>query len=166
MSQPDVPGQSIKNLLPQRVTFRNTWMVEVLCVIVRHPELCHDASRSTVSDGRVRHDLREANLSEAKLKCCLRRFHGEPLSPERPCQPPTDFDGRREGGGKADVQQSDSAHEFAGCSRFQGPEAEAVRGLMADLEINPGVAGISCCERAEMLHDGSIFRHFGKRLPV
>ena len=69
-------------------------------------------------------------------------------------------------GGKADVQQSDSPHDYARCSRFQGPQAETMRGLMVDLEINPGVACIACCEQAEMFHDVSIFRHFGKGLPV
>ena len=85
LRQPGVPGQSIKNLSPQRITFRDTRVVKILCAIVRHPELRHHASRSIVSDARMRHNLREANPFEAKLKCCSRRFHGESLFPKRPC---------------------------------------------------------------------------------
>jgi hypothetical protein len=164
--RPGVSGQSIENLSPQWVTFRDTRVIKILGAIVRHPKLRHHVSGSTVSDTRMRHSLHEADLFEAKLKRCSRRLHGEPLSPERPCQPPTDFDGRREAGRKADAQQSDSTHECAGCSQFQGPQAEAMTGLMVDPEIDPGVACVSRCERVEMFHDVSIFRHFGKGLPV
>lgn len=59
----------------------------------------------------MRHNLREANLFEAELQRCSRCLRGEPLSPERPCQPPTNFDGRGEVGHKADVQKSDGTHE-------------------------------------------------------
>src|SRR6266702_1115016 len=104
LRQPGVSGQPIENLSSQRVTFRDTRVVKILCAIVRHPKLRHHASGSSVSLARVRHNLREADLSEANLKRCPRRLHGEPLSPERPCQPPTDFDGGREAGRKADVQ--------------------------------------------------------------
>src|SRR3981081_115783 len=85
LRQPGVPGQSIKNLSPQWITFRDTRVVKILCAIMRHPKLRHHASRSIVSDARMRHNLREANPFEAKLKCCSRRFHGESLFPKRPC---------------------------------------------------------------------------------
>jgi hypothetical protein len=41
LRQSDVPCQSIKNLSPQWVTFRDTTVVKILCAIVRHPELRH-----------------------------------------------------------------------------------------------------------------------------
>jgi hypothetical protein len=41
-----------------------------------------------------------------------------------------------------------------------------MRGLMVDLEIDPGIACVLRCERAKMLHDVGIFRHFRKGLPV
>jgi hypothetical protein len=164
--QPGVPSESIKNLSPQGLTFRDTGAIKIFRAIVGHPELRHQASGSSISDARMRHDLREANLSEAELKRCSRRLRGKSLSPERPCQPPTDFDRRREVGRKADVQQPGGAHEYAGFSRFQGPQAEAVRGLMVDLEIDPGIACVPRRERTEMLHDVGICRHFGEALPV
>lgn len=64
----------------------------------------------------MRHDFRETNLFKAKFKRRSPRFNRKPLSPELPCQPPTDLDSRREAGDKADAQQSDSTHEYAGCS--------------------------------------------------
>jgi hypothetical protein len=67
----------------------------------------------------MRHNLHEADLFEAKLKRRSRRLRGEPLSPERPCQPPTDFDGRREAGREADVQQSDSPRVLRGSGGLQ-----------------------------------------------
>ena len=62
----------------------------------------------------MRHDFRETNLFEAKLKRRSRCLNRKSLSPELPCQSPTDFDSRREAGDKADAQQADSTHEYAG----------------------------------------------------
>jgi hypothetical protein len=155
--RPGVAGQPIENLSPQWVRFGDARVIKILCTIVGHPKLRHQASGSSVSFARVRHNVVEADLLEAKLKRCSRRLHGEPLSPERPRQPPTDFDRRREAGRKAHVQKTDSPHEHAGCPRFQGPQAEAMSRLMADLKVDPGVARVSRCERAEIFHDVGIF---------
>ena len=54
---PDVPAQSIQNMLPQRTAGGKFRMIEVIREIVRHADTFHDGDRPPVALDRERNDL-------------------------------------------------------------------------------------------------------------
>ena len=56
MRRPGLTGQSIKPLSPPWVAFRDAGAVEIVGAVVRHPQLRHQASGSSVSDAGMRHN--------------------------------------------------------------------------------------------------------------
>jgi len=141
-------------------------MIEVGGLIADHAKLAHDVLRGLIGRRRIGDDFAESEPVEAEGERRLRRFGCDPPPPGLAREPPSDLDRRRERRLEADPEQSDRADERAGRAGFNRPHAEAVLGLMRNLVVDPGIAGLAGRQRAQKLHHDRIGRHRRERRAV
>ena len=79
---------------PQRMSFGQCWVIEVVCRVARHPKPLHHPARAQVARDGERHNLRKKQLLKAKRDHRPCTFRGVAPSPKLCSQTPSNLNAR------------------------------------------------------------------------
>jgi hypothetical protein len=150
---------------PQRVSFRQERMIEVVGRIVRHAQFFDDPAGPNVSRNRRRHDFIQAQRLERIPDDCMRSFCRQPLSPILRRQTSTDFYARRVVRFKLRNLQANEPDKQAISPKLRWPKAESI---LPEMRFDSVQHGIALCLRkrpSKEYHHTSVSIHAGERLP-
>lgn len=102
------------------------WVIEVIALVVLHPEFVHHPPRADVDRGGERNDFEHPESIEAVRHRTSGRLRRVPTAPEPVVEPPTDLHRRCEMGVERCGPQSGETDERCGLRQLNGPEPEAL----------------------------------------
>jgi len=101
-------------------------VVEVVCGIVKHAQLFHDAAGALVRRDGEGDEVGEIEGTKRVMENGAGAFGGEAAAPVVGCETPGDFDGGHEGGFEGWGVEADVADEGSGFCELGGVGAVAV----------------------------------------
>src|SRR2546430_3929988 len=123
-----------EHMAPQRMTFRQFWIFEIVPWIVRHAELFHDASRWQISGNREGHNLPGAEIFECVLRNAARPFRRQTPVPMLRRQSPSDLDAGSEVRLEIRDRQADESDEGAVATQLR---REKSKPALAEMSVDP-----------------------------
>lgn len=159
-------GQPVEHMTTETMTLGKLRVVEVVGGIMVHPQLLHDPLRGMIGSSGERHDLIEAEYTEAVVEHSLRSFSGYTLVPVSAGETPSDLVGRSERRVKRGRIEPDKAGERAGGVDLDSPEAPSALSEPGRDAIDESVALSSGEDGGKVLHDRRVGVECRERLPV
>ena len=148
---------------PKWVGDRNRWVVEVIGLVVAHPEFLHDPAGASVDRRGERNDLEERQSVEAVRQHAARSFWRVPATPEHTVEPPSNFDRRSEVRVERSRPQPDESSEHSRVERLDSPEPEAMTVEVLLDAFDERIALARRQNSREELHDRRIRVHHRER---
>ena len=121
------PAHPVEQMPPQRVSFGQRGMVEIIGRRPRHTDSLHHGPRSEVRRDRERHDFLKTANSKAEVESGAGGFGGISAAPVLSGEPPSDLDAGREMGLEPWHGEPHESDEIAHAGNFDGPVPEPAR---------------------------------------
>jgi hypothetical protein len=153
-------------MAPQRISFRQLRVIEVIRGGMRHADLFHHAPGPLVGWDREGHQFPDLQIFEGVSGNSLGSFRGKPQAPMGGPKSPSDFDARREVGFEIRHGDSNEANEPLFLPEFSGVESEPIFLKVSLYAVHQRIALRTRQTAGHKLHNVAVGIHPRKGGPI